>query len=381
MFAPGEREVRPHNSGSGEEDRIALAFIRSAFADEVLEQQLQKGGLPRAEDGPPLLLPPGWEQRCDTNSQRIFYVDHNTCSTTWDDPRCSGDTRGSPDEADGEAVSDGIGDDEAAEGAATDLAALSVGVTLPDAEEQLKHWIHAVERNAHCALKRVSEHHRSAADISQCPRFMLVQTLHRAVVRQLLSTTPSRRAADSIDERRRRMIISSGAQMTVPKEAFATLTKHSSAGLTKTYKNRAFAPSKLNLRKVRKVLTSLIPAPTTPLPACRLTLPSGMSAQLISILLFPPGTLGAPDQVATSGVNPDGVWGAAADATMALSLVTGSLSMLLQLPRATYCRSAQVGAHSLMFALEHHPTPIATLCVPTSLPSRTQTCAGSTGTS
>ena len=43
--------------------------------------------LPDAEDAPALLLPLGWEQRCDEKSRRIFFVDHNTCSTTWDDPR------------------------------------------------------------------------------------------------------------------------------------------------------------------------------------------------------------------------------------------------------------------------------------------------------
>ena len=28
-----------------------------------------------------------WEQRCDEDSGRIFFIDHFTCSTTWDDPR------------------------------------------------------------------------------------------------------------------------------------------------------------------------------------------------------------------------------------------------------------------------------------------------------
>eukprot|EP00900_Chrysochromulina_parva_P010061 jgi/Chrpa1/19056/Chrysochromulina_OHIO_Genome00007898-RA len=36
---------------------------------------------------PPLQLPPGWEQRFDERSKKIFFVDHNTCTTSWEDPR------------------------------------------------------------------------------------------------------------------------------------------------------------------------------------------------------------------------------------------------------------------------------------------------------
>ena len=36
---------------------------------------------------PPLQLPPGWEQRFDERSKQIFFVDHNTCTTSWEDPR------------------------------------------------------------------------------------------------------------------------------------------------------------------------------------------------------------------------------------------------------------------------------------------------------
>lgn len=34
-------------------------------------------------------LPPGWDQRLDAPTGRYFYIDHNTKSTTWDDPRLS----------------------------------------------------------------------------------------------------------------------------------------------------------------------------------------------------------------------------------------------------------------------------------------------------
>jgi hypothetical protein len=36
---------------------------------------------------PPLQLPPGWEQRFDERSKKIFFVDHNTCTASWEDPR------------------------------------------------------------------------------------------------------------------------------------------------------------------------------------------------------------------------------------------------------------------------------------------------------
>jgi BCL2-associated athanogene 3 len=32
-------------------------------------------------------LPPGWEMRYDPPSGRYFFVDHNSRSTTWNDPR------------------------------------------------------------------------------------------------------------------------------------------------------------------------------------------------------------------------------------------------------------------------------------------------------
>ncbi|ESK87022.1 nedd4-like e3 ubiquitin-protein ligase wwp1 [Moniliophthora roreri MCA 2997] len=32
-------------------------------------------------------LPPGWEKRFDSRSRAYYYIDHNTRTTTWDDPR------------------------------------------------------------------------------------------------------------------------------------------------------------------------------------------------------------------------------------------------------------------------------------------------------
>jgi hypothetical protein len=43
-------------------------------------------GIAAVPPPPPLQLPPGWEQRVDERSKKIF-VDHNTCTTSWEDPR------------------------------------------------------------------------------------------------------------------------------------------------------------------------------------------------------------------------------------------------------------------------------------------------------
>jgi len=32
-------------------------------------------------------LPPGWQMMFDNSTGRHFFVDHNTKTTTWDDPR------------------------------------------------------------------------------------------------------------------------------------------------------------------------------------------------------------------------------------------------------------------------------------------------------
>ena len=72
------------------------------------------------------------------------------------------------DAAGGEADDGGMGQ-EATDGAAADLAALSLGVVLPKPEEQLQHWIRALGSEAHAALQRVTDHHRSAADVAPLP--------------------------------------------------------------------------------------------------------------------------------------------------------------------------------------------------------------------
>jgi hypothetical protein len=49
---------------------------------------------------PPLQLPPGWEQRFDERSKKIFFVDHNTCTTSWEDPRTAKPRPAAADDAD-----------------------------------------------------------------------------------------------------------------------------------------------------------------------------------------------------------------------------------------------------------------------------------------
>jgi len=49
---------------------------------------------------PPLQLPPGWEQRFDERSKNIFFVDHNTCTTSWEDPRTAKPRPAAADDAD-----------------------------------------------------------------------------------------------------------------------------------------------------------------------------------------------------------------------------------------------------------------------------------------
>ena len=52
---------------------------------------------------PPLQLPPGWEQRFDERSKKIFFVDHNTCTTSWEDPRTAKPRPAAADDADADA--------------------------------------------------------------------------------------------------------------------------------------------------------------------------------------------------------------------------------------------------------------------------------------
>ena len=91
MFAAGSTEIGhvdvPKNKEA--EERRGSSFVRSAFTDRELELEML-ASMPDAEEAPPPLLPPGWEQRLDQRSGKIFYVDHNTCTTHWAPPPVAG---------------------------------------------------------------------------------------------------------------------------------------------------------------------------------------------------------------------------------------------------------------------------------------------------
>ena len=137
MFAPGEKEVSRLQHES--QDRRPLAFVRTGLTDADVEAHICQS-LPEAEDAPPLLLPPGWEQRCDDKSLRIFFVDHNTCTTTWEDPRTTHSAAATEEDSELTGMNDpdaeGVEDKE---GAMADLKVLSLGLVLPKADEQLVH--------------------------------------------------------------------------------------------------------------------------------------------------------------------------------------------------------------------------------------------------
>ncbi len=83
---------------------------------------------------PSPLLPPGWEQRLDPKTQRLFYVNHNTRSTTWADPRLA-DDRLTPRPTAAAVAADGeFGDDDPL-GGGTANAADDTGASEADAAE------------------------------------------------------------------------------------------------------------------------------------------------------------------------------------------------------------------------------------------------------
>jgi hypothetical protein len=77
MFSAGTKTVSIADGELGlEQERQVLAYLRSSYADRRLSEKL----LPAidVDETPSPLLPPGWEQRLDETSGRIFFVDHNT---------------------------------------------------------------------------------------------------------------------------------------------------------------------------------------------------------------------------------------------------------------------------------------------------------------
>ena len=89
--------------------------------------------------------------------------------------------------------------DDGASGAAADLATLCTGVA---AKGGLAQWSRAVERSAYEALTKAIAGRRDAADEEQYPRYMLLQKLHHAVVRRLLTPPADLLSEDALWDRR-----------------------------------------------------------------------------------------------------------------------------------------------------------------------------------
>ena len=258
MFATGESNVRKTagSAVSAEAFRGAHAFVSSAFLNQKLEAKLLRA-LPEHE-APPPALPLGWEQRTHASGQ-LFFVDHNTCTTSWDDPRLQRAERDEvetstgplqlPASPTGVDSGDGDGVDDPDHAAASGLSALSLGLVLPTCEEQLRMWTRAAERNAHAGLLRELNHLRSGADVTQTPRFMLVQQIHRAIVHRFLVEPYPPVSAVVLWRARAHVIARKQPPAQLPRDALQLLTKHNAAGLTNTYRHR-LGPKKLNLRKV-----------------------------------------------------------------------------------------------------------------------------------
>mmetsp|Transcript_15456 Transcript_15456/g.39980 ORF Transcript_15456/g.39980 Transcript_15456/m.39980 type:complete len:167 (+) Transcript_15456:50-550(+) len=61
--------------------------------------QIAGFGLPGQGGAPNGPLPPGWEGRLDKTSGRVYFLNHNTKTTTWDDPRLTAAPVGAGDAA------------------------------------------------------------------------------------------------------------------------------------------------------------------------------------------------------------------------------------------------------------------------------------------
>ena len=233
------------------------------------------------------------------------------------------------------------GDDDEAEGAAADLAALSTGVVLPQGgARQLEQWCRALERSTSDAFAKLTRGQRNTVDLAQQPRYMLLQQVHYATVRELLTAPPRLRDEGRMWELRTQALAGMpGASPQLPKDVMSLLEKHSAPGLTKTYKRHVFGQKKENLRKIKKTLAAAVPPHNERLPATPPQLPRGLAQDLNEILLKPPGWRGA-DPADEAASLESWVW--AADATLSLSCITGSLLTMLQLPRAVYCRGVNV---------------------------------------
>ena len=194
----------------------------------------------------------------------------------------------------------------------------------------------ALERSTLDAFTKLTRAHRSTADLAQHPRYLLLQQVHYATVRRLLTAPPRPREEARLWEARGAVLASTGGVPQLPKDALALLEKHTAPGLRATYQKRLFGPKKENLRKIKKELIKLVPQAEARMPATPPPMPEQLPQELIRLLLQPPGS-GAEGESLEA-------WSMAAEATLALCCITGSLLQLLQLPRAVYCRGVQIPA-------------------------------------
>jgi TolA-binding protein len=82
------RELRAHSSPNislMQQQQQQLSQLRAGVGASSQQQQQQQ--LLGQQQEPP--LPPGWEAKYDAVNKRVFYVDHNTKTTTWTRPQCA----------------------------------------------------------------------------------------------------------------------------------------------------------------------------------------------------------------------------------------------------------------------------------------------------
>ena len=308
--------------------------------------------------------PPGWSGGSTSGRARS-----STSTTTR--ARRSGSTRarvgaaprsrsrvGSLSRADSEASADDGEDgedEEAAAGAASDLVALSTGVRLPEAEQQFALWGRAVER---CAYEGVARATRRGArtDSTQHLRYMLIQSLHRTVVRSLLQRPAEAHSHGALWKMRATAM--AGAPMPpLPKATLELLAKHSTGGLTNSYQKHVFGDKKSNLAKVaqdarRRGAAARAAAAADDGGAARAAPPAADGAAA------PPARRrgGRGERRRRRAVGRRRRLGAS------LALISGSLLTLLQLPRAVHCRGAKLGAVPLaqrLYALQRRVEGVA----------------------
>ena len=134
------------------------------------------------------------------------------------------------------------------------------------------------------AFTKLTRANRSTADLAQHPRYLLLQQVHYATVRRLLTAPPRPREEAQLWEARGAVLASTGGVPQLPKDALALLEKHTAPGLRATYQKRLFGPKKENLRKIKKELIKLVPQAEARMPATPPPMPEQLPQELIPVL-------------------------------------------------------------------------------------------------